>query len=183
MGFKLNVDLETSDGPSHEVYVRIESLVFNKVTSNVMFQLTYWIDQEHAKSFNREYLDEDIKNAVGLIQERVLYFPDQTSDGEEILLSHHYEIPVVREDEVEIPEFEIKTIHKEVPYTSFDEEGEEITLYRTVSREEKVQIGTRKEIKKVIDTKLIENIFDFCYQVTKTKLMEFFPEDKIETIN
>lgn len=182
MGFKLNVDLETSSGPSHEVYVRIESLTFNKVTSNVSFQLTYWIDQEHAKTFNRKYLDQDTNNAVGLIQERILYFPDQNSDGEEILLSHHYDIPVAREEEVEIPEFEIKTIQKEVPYTSFDEEGEEITLYRTVTKEEEVQTGTKKQLKKVIDTKLIENIFEFCYGVTKTKLMEFFPEDKIETI-
>lgn len=181
MGFKLNVDLETSEGPSHEVYIRIESFSFNKVTSEVMFQLTYWIDQTHAKAFNREFLDQDTKNAVGLIQERILYFPDQTSDGEEILLSHHYIVEAAEEREIEIPVFETKLIQKEVPYTSFDENGEELTLYRTVTSEEQVQTGNEKHIKKVIDPKLIKDIFEFCYRVTKTKLMEYFPEDKIET--
>jgi hypothetical protein len=40
MGFILNVDLETSEGPSHEVYVRIESLTYNKVANDIAVQLT-----------------------------------------------------------------------------------------------------------------------------------------------
>lgn len=182
MGFKLNVDLETSSGPSHEVYTRVESLSFNKVTSQVTFQLTYWIDQEHAKNFNREYLDEEIENAEGLIQERILYFPDENSDGEELLLSHHYAVPASRKKEVKVPIFETSSINKEIPYVSFDENGDEITLYKTITSEKQIIVGYKEEEKEVIDTKLIENIFEFCYEVTKTKLMEFFPEDKIETI-
>lgn len=182
MGFKLNVDLETSEGPSHEVYVRIESLSYNKVTSEVMFQLTYWVDQDHAKAFNRKHLEEDTNHAVGLIQERILYFPDEDSDGVEILLSHHEVAKAAEQRDIEVPVFEIKTVNQEVPYISFDEDGEELTLYRTVAKQKEVQIGTKIETKNVIDTKLIENIFEFCYTVAKTKLMEFFPEDKIETI-
>lgn len=182
MGFKLNVDLETSEGPTQELYVRVESFSFNKVTSEVAFQLTYWIDEEHARIFNRKYLEEDINNAEGLVQERILYFPSVDSDGEEILLNHHCSEPVTTEQEVEIPVYEIEKIQKEVPYTSFNEDGDELTLYRTVTEEKKVKKGTKTEVKKVIDTKLIHNIFEFCYGVTKTKLMEFFPEDKIETI-
>jgi hypothetical protein len=86
MGFVLNVDLETSEGPSHEVYTRIESLSYNKVTSEVRFQLTYWLDRDHAIRFNRTYLSEERKNAIGLVQERVLYFEDDISDGKEVLL-------------------------------------------------------------------------------------------------
>jgi len=61
MGFVLDVDLETSEGPSHEVYVRIESLSFNKVTSKVQFQLTFWQDRDQAIRFNRTLLSEPKK--------------------------------------------------------------------------------------------------------------------------
>ena len=67
MGFRLNVDLETSSGPSEEVYVRIESLVVNRVTAKARFQVTYWIDRDHAVKTNKQYVEEEIRPQVGLI--------------------------------------------------------------------------------------------------------------------
>lgn len=182
MGFVLNVDLETSQGPSHEVYVRIESLSFNKVTSMVQFQITYWIDQEHAIRFNRTTLEEPKRNAVGLVQERVLYFENDDSEGVEILFPHHLKVPLVTKKETEIPEYGIKSIEKEVPYISFDENGDEITKYRKVMKEERVQIGVKKEVLEVIDTSLLGNIMEFCYDKIKEMLIKHIPEDSIMTV-
>lgn len=182
MGFKLNVDLETSNGPSHEVYVRIESLVINRVTATARFQLTYWIDKDHATAFNREYVEDEQKNMIGLVQERLLYFEDETSDGVEVLVPHMIEEEIAEEQEVEVPVFETKTIHKEVPYTSFDEDGDEITLFRTVTSQENVKVGSTVETRKVINISLAENIFKFGYSKVFNKLKEFFPEHKIETV-
>jgi hypothetical protein len=182
MGFKLNVDLETSSGPSQEVYVRIESLVVNRVTAKARFQLTYWLDQDHAIKTNRQYVEEEVRPLVGLIQERILYYENEESDGVEILLPHMIEEDMATETEVEVPVFEEKEIAKEVPYTSFDENGDEITLYRTVTSKQNVKVGTNIESRKVIDIKLAENIFEFGYSRIRKMLETKFPSDKIEII-
>ena len=182
MGFKLNVDLETSSGPSHEVYVRIESLVINRVLSNVRLQLTYWIDQDHATATNRQYVEEELKPLVGLIQERILYYKDEQSEGEEVILPHMLVEDIAEEREIEVPIFEQQEISKEVPYVSFDEDGEEITLYRTITSTQNVKVGTSLEKRKVIDIKLAENIFEFGYSRIKKMLEIHFPIDKIEKV-
>lgn len=182
MGFVLDVDLETSEGPSHEVYVRVESFTFNKVTSLVQFQITYWQDRDHAIRFNRATLDEPVRNANGLVQERVLYFKDEASDGEEILFPHHMKVPLTVNTEIEVPNYEMKQVEKEVPYVSFDENGDEVTKYRTVVKEEKVKVGTTVEVKERIDHSLLGNIIGFIYDKIKDKLSEYIPADKIITV-
>ena len=181
MGFILDVDLETSEGPSHEVYVRVESLTFNKVTMEVGFQLTYWESKEFAEKFNRTSTDEEPNNCVGLIQERVLYFEDDESDGKEILFPHHVKTRVVKVDKVEHPIYETKTREEEVPYVSFDENGEEVTKYRTVVTEEEVQVGVEIKETELFDYGALKNIFEFCYNHAKKILGELIPEDKILT--
>ena len=182
MGFRLNVDLETSSGPSQEVYIRIESLVVNRVTAKARFQLTYWIDQDHAVKTNRQYVEEEIKSHVGLIQERIIFYSDDDQEGTEILLPHSIEEDIAEEREIEVPIFEEREEANEVPYTSFDEDGEEITLYRTVISKKNVKIGTEIEKRKVIDIKLAENIFGFGYSRIKQMLEKYFPQDKIEIV-
>ena len=182
MGFRLNVDLETSSGPSQEVYVRIESLVVNRVTARARFQVTYWLDQDHAIKTNREYVEEEVRPQVGLIQERVLYYEDDESEGVEIILPHMLEEDMAEEADVEVPIFKEQEIVKEVPYTSFDENGDEITLYRSVKSKQNVKVGTEIEKRKVINIKLAENIFEFGYSRIKKMLETKFPSDKIEII-
>lgn len=179
MGFILDVDLETSEGPSHEVYVRVESFTFNKVTSMVQFQITYWQDRNHAIRFNRITLDEPSRNANGLIQERVLYFENESSDGVEVLFPHHMKVPLVTRTEVESPKIELREVEKEVPYVSFDENGDEITKYRKVIKEERVVVGTQVEVKERIDHSLLGSLMEFIYGKIKEKLSEFIPAEKI----
>ena len=182
MGFVLDVDLETSQGPSHEVYVRIESLTFNKVTSMIQFQITYWQDRDHAIRFNRTYMSESKKSAIGLIQEKVIYFSNENSDGEEFLLPHHMKVPVVRVQEVEVPLIEEVEVETDVPYVSFDENGDEITKYRKIVKTEQKQTGVEIEEQEVIDTTLLKDTFGFCYSKIKQELSNFFPEEKILTV-
>jgi hypothetical protein len=182
MGFVLNVDLETSEGPSHEVYTRIESLSYNKVTSEVRFQLTYWLDRDHAIRFNRTYLSEKIKNAIGLVQERVLYFEDEMSDGKEVLLPNHLRTPLVSVKEIEVPLYEVQEIETDAPYVSFDEEGEEVIKYRKVVKEEKIRVGVSRKTAEVIDSSLARDLYGFCYGHAQKELSKWLPEDKIETV-
>ena len=89
---------------------------------------------------------------------------------------------MVNEKEVEEDIYEIKKVTKEVPYTSFDEEGEEITLYKTVEAEEKVKTGTKINKVKIIDYSIINNLEEFCYNHVVKILSEVLPEDKIEKL-
>lgn len=179
MGFILDVDLETSEGPSHEVYVRIESLTFNKVTMEVQFQLTYWQDKNYANRFNRTYASENKKNAIGLIQERVILYEDESSEGTEILFPHFLRTPIVRHEEVEVPKYEIQQVEKEVPYISFDQEGNEITKIRKVTKEEKVKVGVEVKNEDIFDYSALRNIFEFSYNFARKELSKLIPDTNI----
>ena len=148
MGLRLNVDLEMSAGPSQEVYARVESISYNKFTAAVMFQITYWVDQNHAIKATKTFLDEEQRNMVGLIYDRVMYYPIGNAEEVEIFLPQYMDVSAVNEEEVDIPIYETKLTKREVPYVSFDENGEEVTLYRTVTEEKQVQVGVKKEVKK-----------------------------------
>jgi len=182
MGFVLKVDLETSLGPSQEVYARVEGICFNKGAAKAMFEITYWVDRNHALRANRVFLEEPLKNMIGLIHDKVVYFSEENKDGVEVILPQYIEKDTVVVKEVQIPIYETKFKKKEVPYTSFDEDGEEITLYRTVNFEEQVKVGVKKEVKKVIDSSIPGRLVDFCYQVLKEELSKQFPIDNIETV-
>lgn len=180
MGYKLNVDLETSSGPSYEVYTRIESMVVNRTTSKLRLQLTYWIDKEHAIKTNRVYVEDELIAKVGMIQDKVLYYENDETEGKELILPTLIEEDIAEEVEVEIPIFEKQETIRKVPYISFNEMGEEITLEREVKSEKEVKVGTEVELRKVINIKLVDNIYEYSYKIIKDKLGKLIPENKIE---
>jgi len=182
MGFIINADLETSQGPTQELYLRIEGFSFNKVTAELGFQITYWIDREHAIKHNRVYLEQEVRPMVGLVQNKMLYYEQPDNVGEEIEFKHYLKVDVAEEREIEVPIFEMKEVTEEVPYVSFDENGDEVIKYRKVIKEKKVETGTFKEIKTVIDTKAFDDIYGYCYKRLYEHLIDIVPKDKIETV-
>lgn len=180
MGFILNVDLETSAGPTQEAYIRIDNYRFNKVTSEVVVTTTLWLSAAKAQKFNRQTLEEPLGNAVGLIGSKVLYYADDESEGTEIDIPNLFKGHIVEEQTVEKPIYESRKVIKKVPYISFDEMGEEITLEREITEVEEVQVGNEVELKRVINPELMSNMYGFSYGLVKEKLKEYFPEDKIE---
>ena len=182
MGFVINADLETSQGPTQELYVRVEGFSFNKVTAQLGFQVTYWIDREHAIRHNRVYLEEEVKPMVGLVQNKILYFETPSSDGEELVLSQYIKSKVAEEREVDVPVFGTEEVKESVPYVSFDENGDEIIKYREIIKEKTVEKGTKKELKTVINLQAFGNLYEYCYKKLYEYLITFIPEDKIETV-
>ena len=76
------------------MYVRVEGFTFNKVTAQLSFQITYWIDRESAIKHNRVYLDETVKGMVGLVQNKVIYFDTDESEGKELVLAQFHKVLV-----------------------------------------------------------------------------------------
>ena len=182
MGFIINADLETSQGPTQELYIRVEGFSFNKVTAQLGFQVTYWIDREHSIRHNRVYLEEQVKPMVGLVQNKVLFFNNTDSDSREIEFEHYIKSSVAEEREVDIPYFEMQEVKESVPYVSFDENGDELIKYREITKEKKVQTGTKKEKRTVIDYKAFENIYEYCYKKLYESLIKHIPGEIIETV-
>ena len=180
MGFILNVDLETSSGPTHEAYIRVDNYRFNKVTSELIVTTTAWLNAKKAHNFNRKYIDEPLKNAVGLIGSEVIYYNGEDNTGIEVSIPNLFKGKVTEVKSVEIPIYEQRPVEKEVPYISFDQDGEEITLTRKVTENEKVQVDTKTEIKEIINPEVLTNLFDYSYGVVKKELMKIFPESLIE---
>lgn len=180
MGFTINADIETNRGPTSELYIRIENWKINKAVGEIKFTTTSWISKDFAKKFLREYFDDTLNNSVGIISSKVIYYSENETDGKEFDIPNYYTMPMYVEKEVEIPIYETKKVSKEFPYISFDENGEEITLYRTVTKEEDVQVGTNVVTKKVMDYSIIDHLGEVSYKFLKQQLKEYFPEELIE---
>jgi hypothetical protein len=181
MGYILEVDLETNLGPTEEMYCRVESFTFNKLTAELGFQVTYWLNRDVALKSGRIFLDEEIKNQRGIISSNVISF-ENDKNGKEILLDQFLVVKATKTENIDIPIYQNKRVKKEVPYVSFDEDGEEITLYKTVEYDEEVVVGSKKEIKEVIDYSLLENIYEFMYEKLLENLSINFEKSKIKKI-
>lgn len=181
MGFIINADIDTKLGPTNKMYIRIESFTFNKVMSELYFQITYWINEYESINFNKKILDDGDKNAEGLIGNKIILYQNKLDNiGESIELPLFIKTTPTIKKNIEIPIYKNKKIKKEIPYVSFDENGEEITAYRIVDEVVTEIVGYKKEVKDVIDNSLMENIYTFMYQKLHSELLNYFAEECIE---
>lgn len=181
MGLCIKVDLETSWGPTKEAYVRIDTYRVDKVSARLRFSVTYWSNQEYAEKFNRTYLEEDMNQAKGLFSNKVVYYEDQLSEGDEIDLPTFFDISLAEEVSVQEPIKEEKEVTKEVAYISFDKNGDEVTKYRKVKKKEMVTISTQTVKKNQIDSSIIGDLPEYCYKHIEKELNKLFPRGKIIT--
>ena len=182
MGIRLQVDLETNRGPTNELYIRIDHIKINRTVAKVVFSTTLWLNKELADNTLKRLADDPIKPSVGLVNPKVIYYPNKQSEGLDAEFDDLYEIPLVVDKDIEKDIFETIKVNKEVPYVSFDENGDEITLYRTVEQEEKKKIGTEIIKEKIVDYTVLNNIEEFCYNHVVKVLSEVLPNDKIEKL-
>ena len=73
-------------------------------------------------------------------------------------------------------------VEVEVPYVSFDANGDEIMKYRTVVKPKNVQVGSVKETRSVIDLKAFDDVYGYVYDRLKMYLLTFFSEDLIQKV-
>lgn len=179
MGLQVNLDLETNRGPTNKLFFRIDSYRINSTVNEVIFTTTSWLSKEYADKTLRKYVEQPIQPSVGLVSNKVI---DYSSDknGREVVIDNLYKLQMSKILEVDEPIYEEKEVSKEHPYISFDEEGNEITLYRTVTSKEKVQVDSIKKNKEVVDHTFLDNLKQNCYSYLKKELSKVFPEDNIK---
>jgi hypothetical protein len=182
MGLRIKVDLETNQGPTDQLYVRIDSWKINMTVNEIKFTTTSWLDKTYGDKFLRKYYDEELKSSLGLVSSKVVYYPTADSQGVDLDIDNLYNVPMYVEKEVKQAIYKEQDVSKEVPYVSFNEEGDEVTLYRTVTTKEQVQVGEEVVVKQVVDYTIVDRLTDFCYEHLIKELSRFFPEDKIEKL-
>lgn len=184
MGIKLHVDLETNQGPTNQLYIRIDTWKVNNTVGEIRFTTTSWLDKSYGDKFLRNYMDEPLNNAVGLVSSKVVYYSSSKSEGEEVEIPNLYTFAMYQPKEIEVDILEEQKVSKEVPYVSFDEEGNEVTLFRTVTTTENVKVGSKIENKKVMDYTIpLTDLGVYSYNFLESQLAEVFPADKIERLN
>ena len=181
MGIIIDLDIETNRGPTKELFVRIDSWRINQTVGEIVFTTTSWLNKEYADKTLRKFLTDDIPNSVGMVANKLVsYYGDP--DGKELVIDNLYKMPLGRYKTVETPILEEQEVTKEHPYVSFDEDGNEITLYRTVTSTEQVEVGTKEENKLVADYGILDELSKHCYIFLKDKLADYFPPEKINII-
>ena len=110
------------------------------------------------------------------------FYKDADSLGEDISIPNFFKFVPTYKGTVETPIYEVKEVTEEIPYVSFDSEGDEITLYRTKIKQEKVKIGSEKVEKVFYDKEAINKPIEYCYKELKARLGEIIPVDKLEII-
>lgn len=182
MGIRLHVDLETNRGPTNELYIRIDHINFNRTVGDVKFSTTLWLNKEVGDRSLKKMADDPIQPSIGLVDPKVVYYPDEHSEGLSATFDDSYQVMLISEQEVEKKIWKTKKISHEVPYVSFDENGDEVTLYRTVEKEGRIQVGTEAVTEKIVDYTILNNIEEFCYNHVVKILSEVIPENKIEKL-
>jgi len=183
MGIEVLVDLETNRGPTKKLFIRIDSWKVNNTVNEIKFTTTSWLDKSYGDKFLRKYYTDDLNNAVGLVNSKLIHYPDNESDGIDIDLPNLFNIPMYVEEAVKEPIYETKEVTKEVPYVSFDENGDEVTLYRSVTVPKQVKVGENEVVKKVVDYSIVNRLATFSYEKLAERLAEFFPKDKIKIVD
>ena len=182
MGIRLHVDLETNRGPTNKLYIRIDSWKINMTVGEIKFTTTSWLDKSYGDKFLRKYSTDSLNPAVGLVGGKVIYYKNKSSKGEEVVIDNLYVVPMFVDKEIEEDIIEQQTVSKEVPYVSFDENGDEVTLYRTVKVTEDIKTGTKTEIKNVVDYTVVDRLREFSYDYLAEELEKVFPKKKIEKL-
>lgn len=182
MGIVIEADIETNQGPTNKLYFRIDSYKVNKTVGDITFTTTSWLNQDHGANFLRYFYDEALKSAIGLVSSKLIYYKTVKAKGKEININNLYKVPMYKVVQIEEPVFTSQSVSKEAPYVSFDENGDEVTLYKTITHQEQVQSGTKKVTKKLMDYSVINNLEDFCYEYLAKQLEEYFPKKLIKKV-
>ena len=180
MGYILKGDFETSIGPSQEIYVKVDNFRISKITSVFEFVVSYWISKKAADDFKLDYIEQKRRPSIGQIEQKVYSFEQDDVDGTEIELPNFFSQQMAKEEKIEKPVYEIVKVEEEVPYVSFDDEGEEVTLYRSIFTEKEQLVKVEHITKKIIDYSCLDNIHEYAYSVVEDKLKNLLPNVELE---
>ena len=170
MGLLFNLDTDTVKGPTTSLYCRIDQITIQKEVNRIIISLSYFNDVEKT-------------SRIDSISYEVLVYEDSDSEGKDIRLPSTLKLDLGEKVVIKEPIYKQELVKEKVPYVSFDELGEEITKYQEVEVKRNIKIGEEeKEATVSTYTAIQKDIFGFCYDKIKQKLLESFPYLEIKEV-
>lgn len=166
MGLIIKNELDTSIGTITDLYAVVTQYRVHRRSGQIRANVEYFTSKQNYQLTLLKYIGETqpnnpIDGSQLLVEDVVCY--DKKDKPTEVKLPIHLDYNFSIEKEVEIPIFEIQRTEEEVPYISFDKDGNEIKKLRNTIRHNQVQVGVDKKIENVIDWGLVENPLKFIY--------------------
>lgn len=187
MGLIIRSQLETDIGHIDSPYVVISDYKISKTSAEIGYRISYFTSKEYWKqSLPYEVSDLEIHRSLPLearfSPSNVLY--PHNDDGAlrwvEVNFPQYFNIKLSEVTEVEVPIIEEKEVKKQIPYVTFDSEGNELIKYDEEIIIEKVEVGKEKVKKELIMHKYFDNPMEFAYNHLKQELSSLLPEIIIE---
>lgn len=174
MGFIVKQPLETNQGLLNEAYVRIEMYRVDMFYGLLHTTIAMYPSRQAALETFPIYFGEVNPHPSQIVGVSIVY------NGDEIEYPTYFEIPLVKDEEVEVPLFEEVTETKTSKYYDFDEDGNIVEKERQTEIQKVVQTGIQRIIKQKIDiNKNGGNIYSFAYEQIKREFGVIFGDENI----
>ena len=168
MGLLFNLDTDTVKGSTKSLYCRISQITIQKDVNRVIISLSYYSNLEKTEP-------------VDSISYEVIIYDEENPEGNELRLPSVLKLDLTQKVVIKEPIYNKELVKENVPYVSFDEEGEEITKYRELEIEKNIKVGEEERELHISALDAIQkDIFQFCYNKVKEELSNIFPNIEIK---
>jgi len=168
MGLLFNLDTDTVKGSTKSIYCRISQITIQKDVNRVIISLSYYSNLEKTEP-------------VDSISYEVIIYDEENPEGNELRLPSVLKLDLTQKVVIKEPIYNKELVKENVPYVSFDEEGEEITKYRELEIEKNIKVGEEERELHISALDAIQkDIFQFCYNKVKEELSSIFPNIEIK---
>jgi len=168
MGLLFNLDTDTVKGSTKSIYCRISQITIQKEVNRVIISLSYYSNLEKTEP-------------VDSISYEVIIYDEENPEGNELRLPSVLKLDLTQKVVIKEPIYNKELVKENVPYVSFDEEGEEITKYRELEIEKNIKVGEEERELHISALDAIQkDIFQFCYNKVKEELSSIFPNIEIK---
>lgn len=174
MGFIIKQPLETNQGFLSEAYVRIEKYTVDMFYGTLTATVAMYPSKQAAIETFPVYFGEVNPDPSQVVGVKIVY------KEEEIEYPTLFEIPLVDEVEVEVPQFkEVEEVQTST-YYDFDESGNVVEKTREQKDIKKVFAGTEVITKPKININQNNGkIYEYAYQLIKEDFGQIFGDENI----
>jgi len=174
MGFIIKQPLETNQGFLSEAYVRIEKYEIDMFYGTLTATVAMYPSKQAAIETFPVYYGEVNPNPSQVIGVSIIY------KGEEIEYNTLFQIPLVDEVEVEVPQYEEVEEIETSTYYDFDEKGEVVESTRETKNIKRVLTGTQLVSKLKINVNQNQGkIYEYAYTLIKEYFGQTFGNENI----
>ena len=180
MGFIVTGSITENGGQNRQAdsfYVRIENYIVHKTTGDLVVNSTHYTSKEDSLSAHPTYKEDyNGLDASGMLSNHFLH--------EDESYNHAYplEFPLTESVQVEQTTYSSSFSDQVVEYVDFNDDGDEISAYRTESIET-ITTGSEMLTKARIDINIITgSMFEYAYKVTKDHYKSIFGASNVNDL-